>query len=84
MKAMCVQLTVKLFGTLDRWVPGYNPETGCDIRMGERSTVADLIDHLGIPAQSVGIVSINGCVARKTALLPDRALVKVFHPIFGG
>ena len=84
MTAMTLQLTVKLYGTLDKWVPQYNPETGCVVHMGEPSTVADLIDHFGIPAQSVGIVSVNGKVAKKTDLLQDRALVKVFHPIFGG
>jgi sulfur carrier protein ThiS len=52
--------------------------------MAVPSTVADLIDHLGIPPRSVGIVSINGRAAKKADLLPDLALVKVFHPIFGG
>jgi len=82
--AMTVQLIVKLYGTLDRWVPGYNPETGCVVLMAVQSTVADLIDQLGIPPRSVGIVSINGRAAKKADVLPDQALVKVFHPIFGG
>lgn len=81
---MTVQLTVKLYGTLGRWVPGYNPETGLAVRMGERSTVSDLIDHLGIPRRSVGIVSVDGRVANPIDALPDQALVKVFQPIFGG
>ena len=81
---MTIQLTVKLYGTLDRWIPGYNPETGCEVHMAVPSTVADLIDQLGIPVRSVGIVSINGRAAKKADVLPDRALVKVFHPIFGG
>jgi sulfur carrier protein ThiS len=81
---MTIQLTVKLYGTLDRWIPGYNPETGCVVHLAVSSTVADLIDYLGIPVRSVGIVSINGRAAKKADVLPDRALVKVFHPIFGG
>ncbi|WP_372679762.1 MoaD/ThiS family protein [Desulfosarcina sp.] len=81
---MTIQLTVKVYGTLDRWIPGYNPETGCVVHVAVPSTVADLIDHLGIPPRSVGIVSINGRAAQKADLLPDRALIKVFHPIFGG
>jgi len=82
--AMTVQLTVKLYGTLDRWFPGYDPNTGCVVHMAAQSTVADLIDHLGVPPRSVGIVSVNGRAAKKADVLPDRALVKVFHPIFGG
>ncbi len=81
---MTVQLTVKLYGTLDKWVPGYNAETGCVVHMADQSTVADLIVHLSVPPRSVGIVSVNGRVAKKTDVLPDQALVKVFHPIFGG
>lgn len=81
---MTVKLTVKLYGTLDRRVPGYNPETGCTVHLATGATVADLIDHLGLPPRSVGIVSVNGRAGKKVDALPDRALVKVFHPIFGG
>ena len=81
---MTIQLSIKLYGTLDKWVPGYNPETGCVVHMPAQSTVADLIVHLGVPPRSVGIVSVNGWAAKKADGLPDRALVKVFHPIFSG
>jgi sulfur carrier protein ThiS len=81
---MTVQITVKLYGTLGKRVPGHDPETGWVVHMAKQSTIADLIDHLGIPSRSVGIVSVDGRVARHTDVLPDQALVKVFHPIFGG
>jgi len=81
---MAVQLTVKLYGTLDKWVPGYDPETGCVVPLPAPATVSDLIDHLGIPPRSVGIVSINGQVGKKSDPVPDRAVVRVLHPIFGG
>jgi sulfur carrier protein ThiS len=54
------------------------------VHVAAQSTVADLIDHLGVPTRSVGIVSVNGQAAKKADVLPDQALVKVFHPIFGG
>ena len=78
---MTIQLFIKLYGTLDKWVPGYNPETGCVVHMPTRLTVAR---PSGRPPRSVGIVSVNGLAAKKADVLPDRALVKVFHPIFGG
>jgi sulfur carrier protein ThiS len=82
--AMRIQLTVKLYGTLGKRIPGYNPETGCAVLLAQPATVADLIDQLGIPSRSIGIVSVNGRLAKKTDRLPDQALVKVFHPISGG
>lgn len=81
---MSVEVTVKLFGTLDRWVSAYDPETGCSMHLPDSTTVAQLIDRLGIPRKSVGFVSVDGRVAGQGDVLPDRALVKVFHPIFGG
>jgi sulfur carrier protein ThiS len=81
---MTVQITVKLYGTLNKWVPGHDPAAGWVVHMAGQSTVADLIDCLGIPSRSVGIVSVDGRVAQQADVLPDRALVKVFHPIFGG
>ena len=81
---MTIQLFIKLYGTLDKWVPGYNPETGCVVHMPAQSTVADLIVHLGVPpVRSVSCRSTAGR-QKKVDVLPDRALVKVFHPIFGG
>lgn len=81
---MDVQVTVKLYGTLDRYVTAYNPETGHAVQLSGPATVAQLIDQLGIPRKTVGLVSVDGRVARHSDSLPDRALVKVFHPIFGG
>lgn len=81
---MDIHLTVKVYGTLEQHIPGYDPQTGCGVQMASPSTVADLIARLGIPSRRVGIVSVNGRLAKEKDNLPDRALVKVFHPIFGG
>jgi len=81
---MDVELTVKVYGTLEKHIPGYDPQTGCSVQMMYPSTVADLIARLGISPKRIGIVSINGRLAKQEDILPDRALVKVFHPIFGG
>ena len=64
--------------------PGIQP------RNGVRGSHANPVDGCrfdrpsGRPPRSVGIVSVNGRAAKKADVLPDRALVKVFHPIFGG
>ena len=81
---MDIHLTVKVYGTLEKHIPAYNPQTGCGVQMASPATVADLIARLGIPPKRVGIVSVNGRLAKQKDVLPDRALVKVFHPIFGG
>ena len=81
---MALHLTVKVYGTLEKHIPGYDPQAGCSVQMACPSTVAALIAHLGIPPKRIGIVSVNGRLAKEADILPDRALVKVFHPIFGG
>jgi len=81
---MNIDLTVKVYGTLEKYITGYNPLTGCGVQMTSPASVADLIAHLGIPPKRVGIVSVNGRLAKQKDILPDRAVVKVFHPIFGG
>ena len=81
---MDIHLTVKVYGTLGKHIPAYDPQTGHDVHLASPSTVADLIARLGIPPKRVGLVSVNGRLARQHDHLPDRALVKVFHPIFGG
>jgi sulfur carrier protein ThiS len=82
--AEAMQVQVKLYGTLGNRVAGYDHQAGLAVEVAEGATVAELIDQLGIPLKKVGMVSLDGRLARRTAVLRPGTRVKVFHPIFGG
>ena len=79
-----MQVRVKLYGTLGKGVPGYDHQQGLAMAVDEGTTVADLMIRLGLPLKKIGMVSLDGRLAGREAILQPDMLVKVFHPIFGG
>ena len=67
-----------------KYIDHYDHLKGLELEFPDDIDAAALIEHLGIPKSKVGIVSVNGDQVKQDAILPDRALVKVFQPIFGG
>jgi sulfur carrier protein ThiS len=79
-----MKLTVKVHGTLMKYIDGYDHLEGLELEFPDDIDAAALIEHLGIPKSKVGIVSVNGDQVKQDDILPDKSLVKVFQPIFGG
>jgi len=79
-----MQVQVKLYGMLGKWVDGYDHRAGLAVKMDAGATVADLMQRIGLPLEKIGMVSLDGRLAGKETILQPGMQVKVFHPIFGG
>jgi len=79
-----MKITVKVHGTLMKYLPDYDHTTGLELELPDHTDAAALIEHLGIPQSRVGLVSVNGLQVSCADTIPDKAVVKVFQPIFGG
>ena len=79
-----MKITVKVHGTLMKYIADYDHENGLALEFPDDTDASALIDYLGIPKSKVGIVSVNGHQVKSDGLLQDKAIVKVFQPIFGG
>ncbi len=75
---------IKLYGTLGHSVAGYDHKKGIALTVECRTSVADLITRLGIPAEGVGIVTINGKLSKADDMLPADSQIKIFQPLAGG
>jgi sulfur carrier protein ThiS len=54
------------------------------VEIPKGSNIGHLIDHLAIPRKKVGIVSVDGTLAKESkTLFPDN-LVRMYQPISGG
>ena len=67
-----------------KYLSDYDHATGLALELPDNTGAAELIDYLGIPQSKVGMVSVNGQQVNSAAAIPDKAVVKVFQPIFGG
>lgn len=77
-------ICIKLYGTLGQYVEGYDHIKGISMTIESRASVADLIAQLGIPAEGVGIVTINAKLSKAGDKLLANSQVKIFQPISGG
>lgn len=79
-----MQITVKLFGTLGSHYQGYRHAHGIETSTDSNIRVKHLISLLELPVKQIGIVTINGKLAKAEDIIPDTAEVKIFQPLAGG
>ena len=75
---------MKLFATLTRYFPDYDPSKGIDVDMNEGVTVEDLLRTLNLSKNEAKSIFINGISKKITDRINDREQVKIFTLIVGG
>ena len=79
-----MKIRVRLFGTLGRDFPDYEPATGFEIEIPENAKVGDLLAHLEIAESHRAVVAINGKIMKPDDILQSGAAVHVLQSVFGG
>ena len=79
-----IRVNVKLFATLRRYFPDYDPSKGIDVEMKEGVTVEDLLCTLSLSKNEAKNVFVNGISKKITDPIHDRDQVKIFTLIVGG
>ena len=79
-----MHVQVKLFATLRRCYPDLGIGEALDVELAPGATVADLVRQLGLPADEVKIVFVNGVVRETDHALADGDELGIFPPVGGG
>ncbi|MGA6924148.1 MAG: hypothetical protein WBY88_00625 [Desulfosarcina sp.] len=79
-----MRVQIKLLGTLPSHFPGSYPASGIEVELPDNASVADMVATTGIPEARLGIVTVNGRLAKAADSIPDNAEVKLFQKIAGG
>lgn len=79
-----VRVQIKLLGTLPSHFPGSYPASGIEAELPDNASVADMVAITGIPEARLGIVTVNGRLAKAADSIPENAEVKLFQKIAGG
>jgi molybdopterin converting factor small subunit len=79
-----IRVKVKLFATLRRYFPGYDPEKGIDAKVEDGSTIENLIRTLNLPANEARVILISGISKKPTDVVKDGDQVNIFTPLGGG
>ena len=77
-------LQIFLNATLRQYVPGYNPYQGISLEIPPGTTVAQVIARLGLPAQEVTLIMVDGRRQEADFVLQGNERLGLFPPIGGG
>ncbi len=79
-----IRVKAKLFATLRRFFPDYDPDKGIDVTLEKGSTIEDLIQTLGLPANEARVILVGGISKKLTDPVKDGDQVNIFTPLGGG
>ena len=83
-----MELTLKLFATLGQYLPPEAERNKARIEVAEGTTVAQLVNELGLPPELTHLVLVNGVYIspeeRDTRIFQAGDEFAVFPPIAGG
>ena len=79
-----MRIEVKLFATLARYLPKDADAGSTHLNVAEGSSVGDVVDALGIPADLSRIILVNDQDADESRRLAEGDVVTLFPPLAGG
>lgn len=79
-----MKVTVYIYGSLGRHIPGCKPAQGMKVEFPDGSTIADLLAHFELSRDRLGLVSQNGRAAQDHHPLEEGAEIRVYRPVAGG
>ncbi len=79
-----MKIHLRLYGTLGNDLPDHDRLAGIVVEIPKGSNVSDLISHLSVPREKVGIISINGKLVKDSKTLHSDNYVCMYQPISGG
>lgn len=79
-----MKVYVKVYATLRRYVPGYDPSRGLELELEEGSTVGDVVQRLNLPSGEVKTVFVNATLRDFSYPVKEGDLMGIFSPIAGG
>ncbi|HXD99640.1 MAG TPA: MoaD/ThiS family protein [Candidatus Acidoferrum sp.] len=79
-----MRVQVQLFATLAAFLPSDSRDGAAILDIPDRSTVHDVIQRLGLPADLERVMLVNGGDATPDRTLHPGDVVAVFPPLAGG
>jgi sulfur-carrier protein len=79
-----MKVQVQLFASLRKYAPDESASGPFDMTLQEDATVAEVLDRLGVPEETVKLVFVNGVHAGGETRLGHGDRMGVFPPVAGG
>jgi sulfur carrier protein ThiS len=77
-------LQILLNASLRRFFPDYHPPVGLSLEVPPGTTVAQVVDRLGLPPAEITLIMVNGRRREMDYVLQGDERLGLFPPIGGG
>jgi molybdopterin synthase sulfur carrier subunit len=77
-------LQIRLFATLRRFVPDYDPFQGLALDIPPGTPILHIIEKLGLPPEDVTLILVNGVHQQPDYQLQGDERLAFFPPVGGG
>jgi sulfur-carrier protein len=79
-----MRLTIKLHGTLRKYLPAGSVGNAAVVEVPEGATIADVTERLGIPPDHTKMMVSGDEYLERTTVLHDGQEINLFPPLAGG
>jgi len=79
-----LNITVELFGGLDKYIKNYNHKKGVSLHLDSNQEVIDIVKKIGIPTNRISLVLINNNAATLNCIIKNNYIIKIFPQMGGG
>jgi molybdopterin synthase sulfur carrier subunit len=79
-----MKIEVNLYATLSRYIPDGSKGPTHTVDVKEGTTVSELLQQLGVPAESAKLIFLDGLHTDGDTVLKDGNRLGVFPPVGGG
>ncbi len=79
-----MQVTVRLHATLKKYIPRGNSGDAVVLEVPAGSTVAEVVERLGIPPKHAGMLVCGDDYLERSSPVRDGQEINVFPPLAGG
>ncbi len=79
-----INITLKLYGGLDKHANDYNHEKGMFLRLDSNETIIDILKKLEIPKHKITLIKVGDRIVNLDYVVKNNGLIKIFSHIGGG
>jgi sulfur carrier protein ThiS len=79
-----LNITLKLYGGLDKYIKDYNYKKGASLRLDSNQTIIDLLKKIGIPKNRLSLIMVGDKIINLDYVVKNDDLIKIFSQIGGG
>lgn len=79
-----LNITLKLYGGLDKYIKNYNHEKGVSLRLDFNEAIIDILKKIGIPKNRISLIMAYDKIVSLNYVIKNNEIIKIYSQIGGG